>query len=93
MRATRVSKEGQPSNYGARSEQDTERHDRRRGSRFREQGTITHTFSTTGSESVWPMVMWCRNAIRQQRGYQWGGGVVLSWKWAEKGGQAAKDPR
>lgn len=40
-------------------------------------GAEQHTLSTTGSESVWPMVMRCRNAIRQQRGYQWGGGVIV----------------
>ena len=40
----------------------------------------SRTFSTTGSDSVWPMVTLSRSGIRQRRGYQWGDGDWAEWK-------------
>lgn len=38
----------------------------------RRRGRFSHTFSTTGSESVWPMVTLVLVVVWQRRGYLWG---------------------
>jgi len=45
--------------------------------------SLSRTFSTTGSERVWPMVTVTRSGIRQRRGYQWGEEGFGRKDWAE----------
>lgn len=45
---------------------------RRADGRRRRRGRFSHTFSTTGSESVWPMVTLVLVVVWQRRGYLWG---------------------